>query len=266
MKNRSAKDRPVIEIRDLWVNYDATVALKGVDLTVRKGDIFGIIGPNGGGKSTLLKAILGLVQPTRGSIKILGEPPERGRRHIGYVPQFAQFDREFPISVLDVVKMGRLSKKARVSWYTKADTVIAQEALRSVGMLDLSEQHISELSGGQKQRVFIARALASEPEILLLDEPTASVDQNIKESIYDLLLRLKKRMSIVLVTHDIGVVSTFVNRVGCLNQTFITHYDNNLTSKMLEASYGCPVDLIAHGVPHRVFEPHECNGHDHGGN
>jgi zinc transport system ATP-binding protein len=132
-------------------------------------------------------------------------------------------------------------------------------------MLELADRHISSLSGGQKQRAFIARALASEPEVLLLDEPTASVDQNIKESIYDLLLRLKGQMTVVIVTHDIGVVSSFVDRVGCLNQTFTTHYDNKLTSRMLEDAYGCPVDLIAHGVPHRVFEPHDRDGHDHGG-
>jgi zinc transport system ATP-binding protein len=259
------KDESVIEIRNLWVNYETTVALKGVDLTVRKGDIFGIIGPNGGGKSTLLKAILGLVPPTQGSIHILGEPPEQGRRHIGYVPQFAQFDREFPISVLDVVVMGFLSRKTRVSWYTKEDRIAAQDALKFVGMLKLADQHISSLSGGQKQRVFIARALASKPEILLLDEPTASVDQNIKESIYDLLSRIQKSMTVVLVTHDIGVVSSLVNRVACLNQTLFTHYDNKLTAQMLEDAYRCPVDLIAHGVPHRVFEPHDHKSHDPGG-
>jgi zinc transport system ATP-binding protein len=256
------KDESVIEIRNLWVNYETTVALKDVNLTVQKGDIFGIIGPNGGGKSTLLKAILGLIPPTQGSIHILGEPPEQGRRHIGYVPQFASFDREFPISVLDVVVMGCLSRKPRVSWYTKEDRTAAQDALRFVGMHKLADQHISSLSGGQKQRVFIARALASKPEILLLDEPTASVDQNIKENIYDLLSRIQKSMTVVLVTHDIGVVSSLVNRVACLNQTLFTHYDNKLTAQMLEDAYRCPVDLIAHGVPHRVFEPHNHKSHD----
>jgi zinc transport system ATP-binding protein len=258
-------EEPVIEIQNLCVNYEATVALKGVDLTVRKGDVFGIIGPNGGGKSTLLKAILGLVQPTQGTVRILGEPPERGRRHIGYVPQFAQFDREFPISVLDVVLMGCLSRKPRVSWYTKEDRATALDALKSVGMDGFADKHISSLSGGQKQRVFIARAFVCKPAILLLDEPTASVDQNIKESIYDLLLRIQKSMTVVLVTHDIGAVSSLVNRVACLNQTLFTHYDSKLTPQMLEDAYGCPVDLIAHGTPHRVFESHDHNNPD-GGN
>ena len=257
-------NEPVIEIQNLWVNYDATVALKGVDLTVRRGDIFGIIGPNGGGKSTLLKAILGLVQPTQGRIRILGEPPEQGRRHIGYVPQHALFDREFPISVLDVVIMGCLSRKRRVSWYTREDRIAAQDALMSVGMLELADKQISSLSGGQKQRVFIARTLVSKPEILLLDEPTASVDQNIKESIYDLLSHIGKDMTVILVTHDIGVVSTLVDRVACLNQTLHTHYNNKLTAQMLEDAYGCPVDLVAHGVPHRVFEVHDHRNHDRG--
>jgi len=259
-------NEPVIEIQNLSVDYGTTIALKNVDLTVRKGDIFGIIGPNGGGKSTLLKAILGLVQPTQGTIRILGESPERGRSHIGYVPQFAQFDREFPISVLDVVLMGCLSKKRRVSWYTKDDRAAAMDALKDVGMDKFASQHISSLSGGQKQRVFIARAFVVKPKILLLDEPTASVDQNIKESIYDLLSRIQNRMTVVLVTHDIGVVSSLVNRIACLNQTLFTHYDNKLTPQMLEDAYRCPVDLIAHGIPHRVFEAHDNKEHVQGSN
>jgi zinc transport system ATP-binding protein len=259
-------NEPVIEIQNLSVDYGTTIALKNVDLTVRKGDIFGIIGPNGGGKSTLLKAILGLVQPTQGTIRILGESPERGRRHIGYVPQFAQFDREFPISVLDVVLMGCLSRKRRVSWYTKDDRAAAMDALKDVGMDKFASQHISSLSGGQKQRVFIARAFVVKPAILLLDEPTASVDQNIKESIYDLLSRIQNRMTVVLVTHDIGVVSSLVNRIACLNQTLFTHYDNKLTPQMLEDAYRCPVDLIAHGIPHRVFEAHDNKEHVQGSN
>jgi zinc transport system ATP-binding protein len=254
--------KPAIEIKNLWVSYDTTVALKDINLTVRQGDIFGIIGPNGGGKSTLLKAILGLIPPTKGTIRIFGESPEHGRRHIGYVPQFALFDREFPISVLDVALMGCLVRKPRLSWYTKDDRKTALNALGDVGMVQYADRHISSLSGGQKQRVFIARALVSQPEILLLDEPTASVDQSIKESMYDLISRLQNRMTVVLVTHDIGVVSSFVTQVGCLNQTLITHYDTTLTARMLEDTYHCPVDLVAHGVPHRVYEPHE---ETHGG-
>lgn len=250
-------NKPVIEIQNLWVNYDATVALKDVNITVHKGDIFGIIGPNGGGKSTLLKAILGLVSPAKGTIQVFGEPPEQGRRYIGYVPQYTQFDREFPISVLDVVLMGCLNRKKRISWYTQDDRNAALNALQVVGMSSYADFRISSLSGGQKQRVFIARAINSNSKILLLDEPTASVDQNIKESIYDLLSHIHKDMTVILVTHDIGVVSSLVNKIGCLNQTFVTHYDNSITSQMLEDTYHCPVDLIAHGVPHRVFKHHK---------
>ena len=255
---------PVIEIKGLWVAYDSTVVLKDIDLIVQKGDVFGIIGPNGGGKSTLLKAILGLVPPTKGTIRILGEPPVQGRRHIGYVPQYPVFDREFPISVLDVVLMGFLCRKKRASWYSAAERKAALDALHYVGMAQFADRHISSLSGGQKQRVFIARALVSKPEILLLDEPTASVDQSIKESIYDLLGQIRERMTVVLVTHDIGVVSALVTQVGCLNQTLVTHYDATVTAEMLEEAYQCPVDLVAHGVPHRVFKPHDHN-HPGGG-
>jgi zinc transport system ATP-binding protein len=156
--------------------------------------------------------------------------------------------------------MGCLNRKKRISWYTQDDRNAALNALQVVGMSSYADFRISSLSGGQKQRVFIARAINSNPKILLLDEPTASVDQNIKESIYDLLSHIHKDMTVILVTHDIGVVSSLVNKVGCLNQTFVTHYDNSITSQMLEDTYHCPVDLIAHGVPHRVFKHHKNEG------
>lgn len=251
------RDRVVIEVKDLWVSYDDIVILEGVDLTVKKGDYLGIIGPNGGGKTTLLKAILGLVPPIRGTVRVLGQPPDVGRRHIGYVPQHTHFDKDFPISVWDVVMMGRLTTGGgwRI-WSSREDREAARKALEAVDMLDHRASHIDALSGGQKQRVFIARALASDPSILLLDEPTASVDRHIQASIYELLAELRKRMTIVLVTHDIGVISSYVDRIGCLNHRLHVHDEKHLTKDMLEETYQCPVELIAHGVPHRVFEEH----------
>jgi len=234
------------------------MVIEDITLKIRKGDFFGIIGPNGGGKSTLLKAILGLIPVTSGKISIFGRSVHDARRLIGYVPQYAEFDKRFPISVWDVVLMGRRSVRGMHPFYSTEDKQQAIKALQTVQMDGLKKRHISELSGGQRQRVFIARALVSHPKILLLDEPTASVDKEMQKTIYDFLSELNKTMTIVLVTHDIGVLSSYVTRVSCLNRFLFTHDDDRVISKeMLEAAYHCPVDLIAHGVPHRVLDEHE---------
>ena len=246
-----------IEIKDLSAGYDDTTIIEQISMTINQKDFFSIIGPNGGGKTTLLKAILGLIPIHHGSIKILGRSPEKGRRYIGYVPQHAEFDSKYPISVWDVVLMGRRSVRGIHPFYTKEDKNHVQQALEIVDLASYAHKHISELSGGQRQRVFIARALASDPKILLLDEPTASIDKEMKESIYHLLKDLNKEMTIILVTHDIGVLSTFIGRITCLNRYSFSHDDDKkLTKEMLEAAYSCPIELIAHGVPHRVLDDH----------
>lgn len=246
-----------IKIRNLSAGYDDTTIIEQINLSINHGDFFSIIGPNGGGKSTLLKAILGLIPIYNGSIRIYGQPPEKGRRYIGYVPQHAQFDTKYPISVWDVVLMGRRTVRGMHPFYTKTDKHQAKHALETVDMTSFAQHHISELSGGQRQRVFIARALASNPKILLLDEPTASIDKEMKESIYHFLKELNKEITIVLVTHDVGVLSTFIGRISCLNRYMFSHDDDKvLTKEMLEAAYSCPIELIAHGVPHRVLDDH----------
>lgn len=247
----------VIEIQNLSAGYNNTRIIENINLEINQGDFFSIIGPNGGGKSTLLKAILGLIPIYKGSIKIFNKTPRQGRKYIGYVPQYAEFDNQFPISVWDVVLMGRRNVRGIHPFYTVEDKKHAKHALETVEMKPYAHRHISELSGGQRQRVFIARALASQPKILLLDEPTASVDKDIKESIYHFLKDLNKKMTIVFVTHDIGVLSTFIGRISCLNRYLFMHDDDRVLSKeMLEAAYSCPVELIAHGVPHRVLDEH----------
>jgi zinc transport system ATP-binding protein len=246
----------VIRFEDVWVRYDHTPILEGVNMSVRKGDYLAILGPNGGGKSTLLRTILGLVTPWKGSITVLGKTPTRSRGEIGYIPQTARYDRDFPITVWDVVLMGRLSRRERAPGHAKTDGEAAMEALEAVDMMDLRDRQISDLSGGQRQRVFIARALAVQPQILLLDEPTSSVDKVTQTSLYDLLARLNRDITLVMVTHDVGVVSSNVSRVGCLNRRLIVHDDRHLTEEDLEETYLCPVDLIGHGLPHRVFEEH----------
>ena len=248
--------REVIRLEDVWVNYGDVTVLEGINLSVEELDFFGVIGPNGGGKTTLLKVILGLVKPSRGRVTVLGDTPERARRFIGYVPQESQFDRDFPVTVLDVVLMGRLGHTGLFRRYSSEDRRIAYEALEAVEMLEYKDRQIGRLSGGQRQRVFIARALVTQPKILLLDEPTASVDKPIQTEVYELLKRLNDRVTIVLVTHDIGVISTYVDKIACLNRRLFYHGSKELTTEIIEETYQCPVELIAHGVPHRVFREH----------
>jgi zinc transport system ATP-binding protein len=249
-------NQEVIRLEHVWVQYDGLPVLEDINLFLLEQDFLGIIGPNGGGKTTLLNVLLGLIHPTRGQVRILGRSPEEGRRFIGYVPQYTRLDYDFPISVWDVAMMGRLGRRGLFRSYTREDKRVVAEALRQVEIMELKDRQIGQLSGGQRRRVYIARALASDPKILLLDEPTASVDSRVLGSIYELLQELNQRVTIILVSHDIGVVSTYVKTIACLNHRLIYHASKEITSEMLEAAYQCPVDLIAHGMPHRVFERH----------
>jgi zinc transport system ATP-binding protein len=246
----------VILLEDVWVEYDGLPVLEEINLSVQEQDFVGIIGPNGGGKTTLLKVLLGLVEPARGRVRILGREPRAACRFVGYVPQYTEFDHAFPISVWDVAVMGRLGSRGLLRPYTEEDRRAAEDALRQVDMLQHRDRRMGELSGGERQRVYVARALAGNPELLLLDEPTASVDTRVVGSIYDVLGALNQRVTIVLVSHDIGVVSSYVKTIACLNRRLIYHHSKEITAEMLEAAYHCPVDLIAHGLPHRVLDPH----------
>ena len=256
MNEVTPENVPPIQIKGLSAGYGKELVIEDVDLTVKEGDFLGIIGPNGGGKSTLLKCILGLLEPVKGEIKIYGERPKVGRHFIGYVPQYAVYDQDYPISVWDVVLMGNRRTRGLRPGYGKEDREAAERSLQEVDMLEYSDHRISELSGGQRQRVFMARALVSRPKILLLDEPTASLDTMVKESIYTLLSKLNKEITIVVVTHDIGVISSYIRRVGCLNRYIHVHDEGLITADMLSSGYTCPVDLVAHGVPHRVLKEH----------
>ncbi|RTZ90051.1 MAG: ABC transporter [Deltaproteobacteria bacterium] len=252
----SREREPVIRLRNVTVAYDDHIALEGVNLTIHAGDFVGIIGPNGGGKTTLLKVILGLVKPLRGEVEVLGVSPREARQKVGYVPQSVEFDPDFPIQVLDVVRMGclkfrRFEKGRFPLCHSRVETV-----MRQMEVWSLRDRQMGRLSGGEKQRVFIARALVTEPEILLLDEPTASVDSRIRTTIYEILSRLNTSMTICLVSHDIGVISSRVKTVACLNQRLFYHGEKELTEDILMTTYRCPVDLIAHGVPHRVLKDH----------
>ncbi len=244
----------VVRLEDVWVYYDNNPALEGVNLSIEDGDFLGIIGPNGGGKSTLLKVILGLIRPVRGKVSVFGLPPEKGRTRIGYVPQSALFDRNFPISVFEVVLMGRLGRLFH--GFSKEDKAEAEVALNKVEMSDFKDRGIDELSGGELQRVLVARALATRPGLLLLDEPTSNVDLPTQRSFYELLGELKKEAAIVLVSHDISAVSVYVDKIACLNRQLFYHGSKEISPEIIDMTYGCPVDLIAHGASHRVLKEH----------
>jgi zinc transport system ATP-binding protein len=247
---------PVIEVEHLWVGYDQEPILEDVTLTVEQGDFIGLIGPNGGGKTTFFKILLGLLSPWRGSVHILGGSVRRGRREIGYVPQHLDCDRTFPITVWEVVMMGRLGHRGLLQRYTADDAKQVTEALESVDLLPLRDRVIGTLSGGQRKRVYIARALATDPQILLLDEPMASIDPHMETHMYELLKDLNRHLTILMISHDIGAIASCVKTVGCLNRRLYYHGEKQITPAMLEMVYECPVDLIAHGVPHRVFPEH----------
>ncbi|PUU94209.1 MAG: zinc transport system ATP-binding protein [Halanaerobium sp.] len=246
-----------VELDDISVNYGNVEALKNINLKVAEGSFLGIIGPNGGGKTTLLKVILGLIEPQEGKVKVLGQPLNEVVDQIGYVPQISNFDRSFPISVLDVVLMARLGGRVRFfHQYQKEDIKKAEAVLEQLNLLHLKDRQIGKLSGGQLQRVLIARGLAVEPKILLLDEPTASVDARSTSQIYELLKELNKEKTIIVVTHDMAAVSSYFDSLACLNEKLYHHGDKHLDQETTEQVFGCPVDLIAHGHPHHVFAPH----------
>ena len=246
-----------VHIENLSVHYGHTPAIMGVCLNVSDGEYLGIIGPNGGGKSTLLKAILGLIPVSSGNISIYGGNAHKNRSLVGYVPQFALLNRKFPISLFEVVLTGHLKQGiAPFFRYSSKDNESVYTLLEKVGITDLANRQISELSGGEFQKMLIARALATNPKLLLLDEPTASVDAASRDQIYGLLAELNKNMTIILVTHDLLAVSSQVTRLACLNGQLVYHGEPELTEKVVNNLYGCPVDLIAHGVPHRVLRDH----------
>lgn len=238
--------RPVIELTGICAGYGGPSVLQDVTLGVGAGEFLGLVGPNGGGKSTLLKVVLGLLMPTRGQVRVLGAVPLRARRQVGYVPQYAEFARDFPISVCGVVLMGRLGQSPPLFGYRRCDRAIAMHSLREVGLVDLCERPIGELSGGQFQRVLIARALATEPEILLLDEPAANLDPRAERDLFGLLKKLNRRMTILVVTHDIAFVSEYVTRVACLNRELVCHTTEPLTAETIERLYGHPIRFVQH--------------------
>jgi len=214
---------PAVCIDGVSFSYGRHPVLRDVDLDIARGDFVSVIGPNGGGKSTLLKLILGLLEPDAGRVTVLGKRPDRARLQVGSLPQYAHVDPQFPVTALDVALMGRLGGGIPLGPWRRREKDRARAALRDVGVEHLADRPFSAMSGGQRQRVLIARALACEPEILLLDEPTASLDPGVQDDLYELLHRLNERMTVILVSHDVSVVSRHVDRIVCVNVSVDEH-------------------------------------------
>jgi len=252
----ASSGEPLVRLEDVSLAFRGVPVLSHVSLDVAGDDYLALLGPNGGGKTMLLKVILGLVRPDSGRVRVLGADPRHTRGRVGYVPQHVAFDLDFPIRVLDVVRTGRLAARGPLRRFRAEDDEAAVAALERVEMADLAGRPIGALSGGQRQRVLIARAIAMEPRLLLMDEPMASLDERIGRNLWDLLEELSHRMAVVLVSHDIGALSHYVRSVACLNVSLHGHPARELSREAIEAAYGCPVELLAHGHPHRVLAAH----------
>ncbi|HEJ83301.1 MAG TPA: metal ABC transporter ATP-binding protein [Desulfobacteraceae bacterium] len=256
--------QPVIEIEDLWFSYNGNVVLKNVHFKVEAGDFLAIIGPNGGGKTTLIKLILGIMRPDRGRIRVFGGPPRRAAHRIGYVPQDIRVNKEFPIAVEDVVRMGLIGAPpgaGKGSAKTGTQGVV-QDALERVEMWEYRKRRMGELSGGQRQRVVVARALVTQPDLLVLDEPMANVDPKGQTDFYHYLQEINDRVTITVVSHDFMVLSSYIRSVACVSREVFFHDAPEITQDMLQMAYHCPVELVAHGTPHRVLHLHQEDGDD----
>ncbi len=248
-----------IECQDISVSFDGRVALQDISFDVEERELAIIFGPNGAGKTTLLRVVLGQLKPNKGQVKILGKSIDENLRQIGYVSQAAFARKSFPIRAIKVVMMGRFPRRGLFSRPNAEDLQCARQALADVGLSDLENSYFNDLSGGQKQRLFIARALACEPQILLLDEATSGVDAGARESLYELIARLKKKMAVIFVTHDVGVVSKDVDKIICLNRTLVSHGkpEEALNQEALRCLYGERAAFFSHcGAPHVHVHKH----------
>lgn len=228
----------IIELKNVTFSYNNNLAvLDNVSLRVYKNDLYGIIGPNGGGKTTIFKLILGLLNPKKGNVKILNQEPKIVSKKIGYVPQEKVINKGFPVSVMDVVLMGRLSKKNIFSYYNSIDKDIALKSLKTVGMKNMKGKLINELSGGEKQRVYIARALASQPEILLLDEPSTGIDPKFHSEFYSLIKEINKNITIVLISHDLECLSSLATGIAYVNKMLTEKRKEDIKEKNFHDFY-----------------------------
>ena len=236
-KTSTAARMPIVAIEQMSFSYDGPSVLENVNLALEERDFVSIVGPNGGGKTTLLKLMLGLLYPTKGHLHVFGLPPSIARFRIGYVSQHVHLDLQFPVNVIDVVLMGRLGHGRVIGPYSRADKALAEKALAELGLADHQHRPFSALSGGQRQRALIARALASNPDLLLLDEPTANLDVVSERELYELLRALNERLTVILVSHDLNFVSQYVRTLVYVKRTVVARPTSDLTTEVIRELY-----------------------------
>ena len=264
----------MIEIKNLYAGYDEHIVLRNVNLTVHERDFLGIIGPNGGGKTTLIKCILGLLKPISGEILYNGERlatsgKQTITRHsplnthrlpltIGYLPQYNSIDSKFPITVEEVILSGLSSKKTLISRFSSRHREKARDVIARMGLEGMEQRAIGALSGGQLQRALLGRAIISDPQVVILDEPSTYIDKRFEARLYELLAEINKECAIILVSHDIGTVLQQVKSIACVNETLDYHPDTGITGEWLERNFNCPIELLGHGtLPHRILGEHK---------
>jgi zinc transport system ATP-binding protein len=247
----------IIEIEHLSAGYDRNIVLRDVNLRVYEQDFLGIIGPNGGGKTTLIKLILGLMKPAGGEIRFFSDGKPATNLSMGYLPQYNAIDKKFPISVYDVVLSGLSRKKSLLKSFTSEHHRKVEEVISHMGLQGLEKKAIGQLSGGQLQRALLGRAIVSNPEVVILDEPNTYIDQRFESRLYEILSEINKERAIILVSHDIGTVVSNVKSIACVNETLDYHPDSEVSAEWLEAKFECPIELLGHGeLPHRIIRNH----------
>ncbi|MFW5870106.1 MAG: metal ABC transporter ATP-binding protein [Candidatus Sumerlaeota bacterium] len=240
-----SENTPAVEFDDVSFAYESEPVIENAGFKLTEGEPVSIVGPNGGGKTTLLRLILGQVQPSRGKVRVFGKPPSQSRRRIGYMAQRVELDPQFPVTVSDVVLMGRLGSHA-FGPYSRDDRHAAHHAMEEMEISQLADMPLADLSGGQRQRVLIARALACDPKILLLDEPTSSVDTRVEARLHEKLLELREQMTVILVSHDLGFVSSLVQKVICVNRQVKIHNTANISDEVIDELYGAHQNIVNH--------------------
>jgi zinc transport system ATP-binding protein len=254
--------KKIISLRNVGVSYEGHAALEGVNLDIYEDDFIGIIGPNGGGKSSLVKAIMGAVEHN-GEIEISDILRKGNHYKIGYMPQVSQFDMRFPISIEEVVLSGLQTEKGFFGRYTAKDKELAHKTLEKMGIAELASRPIGEVSGGEMQRALLCRAIISEPKLLILDEPTNFVDNSFEREFYAMVQELSHNMAVMIVSHDLGTITSVVKSIVCVNRTAHRHDSNVLTEEQLR-NYNCPIQIVSHGhIPHTVLEHHSGDGCKH---
>lgn len=249
--------KKLIELANISAGYDSKSVIHDINLTIYGRDFLGIIGPNGGGKTTLVKLILGLLKPQKGSLRFFRDEQPTDKIIMGYLPQYNAIDKKFPISVYEVILSGLSSKKSLIGKFSKEQHEKVNDIIGKMGLEGLEKRAIGQLSGGQLQRALLGRAIISDPDIVILDEPSTYIDRHTETKLYELLEEINRERAIILVSHDIGTVLQEVKTIACVNETLDYHPDTEVSEEWLTRNFNCPIELLGHGdLPHRILKEH----------